>query len=172
MVTAGYLREALKVRTNATPVAVELVLSKIDAPFACPEEAREALTPDRLRGMLGRLVRIVEGSSKVGFGAIVPVSAFGFGTTVPAVDQHAATDRPAGGFSLLSHGEREDVLKPDAMPEPFNLTAAVWWACMAGLLLKPADGRGQHLADTARLMATDLEAMEAWFVPLKADPRK
>jgi len=172
LITAGYLREALKVRENANPVAVELVLTKIDAPFDSSDEARQALTPERLKQMLGRLVRIMEGSNKVGFGVIVPVSAFGFGTSVPAVEQPADLDRPAGGYSLLSQGERVDVLKPGTQPQPFNLTAAVWWALMAGLLLKPADSHGQHLADTARLMASDLEAMDAWFVPLKSDPRK
>ncbi|MBA4063627.1 MAG: hypothetical protein C0501_07925 [Isosphaera sp.] len=173
MVTAGYLREALKVRAAPTPVAVQLLLAKVDVPFAGAAEARDALPDDRLRAMLGRLVRIVEGSAKVGMAAVFPVSAFGFGTAVPAADPPAAppAGRPTGGFSLVSEGEAEYLLRPGVSPVPFNLTAAVWWALMAGLLLKPADGRGPRLADTARLMAADLEAMGAWFVPLKADAR-
>lgn len=175
MVTAGYLREALKVRATASLVAVQLLLVKVDVPFASAEEAKKALTNDRLAGMLGRLVRIAEGSAKVGTGAIFPVSAFGFGTTVKAGEPAAAPGpgvRPAGGFSLVSHGETEYLLKPGTNPLPFNLTAAVWWAMMAGLLLKPADDRGQRLAETARMMAADLEAMGAWFVPLKAGTAK
>lgn len=175
MVTTGYLREALKVRASHALVAVQLLLVKVDVPFASAEEARAALTNDRLLGMLGRLVRIVEGSAKVGMGAIFPVSAFGFGTTVSGgepVTEAGPGVRPAGGFSLVSQGEPEYLLKPGVNPVPFNLTPAVWWSMMAGLMLKPADDRGQKLAETARLMMADLEAMNAWYVPLKTNPVK
>jgi hypothetical protein len=168
MVTAGYLREALKVRTNPTPVAVQLLLSKVDAAFDRADESKKALPDERLVAMLGRLVRIVEGSTKVGMAAIFPVSAFGFGATHQATEPVATTDYPLGGFSVVSEGEIEYLLKPGAIPTPFNLTAAVWWAIMAGLMLKPADESASKLADTARMMVADLEAMGAWFVPLKA----
>jgi hypothetical protein len=177
VVTADYLREALKVRATTSPVAVQLLLAKVDIPFGSPQEAQAALPNDRLTGMLGRLVRVVEGSAKVGMGAIFPVSAFGFNTagrpSGPATTAGAGPEgRPVGGFSLVNQGEPEYLLKPGVKPAPFNLTAAVWWAVMAGLLLKPADDRGQQLADTARMMAGDLEAMKAWFVPLKAGSAK
>ena len=169
--TAGYLREALRVRpADATPVAVQLLLAKVDVPFPDPAAARDGLADERLAAMLGRLVRIVEGSAKVGMAAVFPVSAFGFGTTVSAEEIRPPADPtagPAGGFSVVSQGEAEYLLKPGVAPEPFNLTAAVWWAIMAGLMLKPADHRGPILADTVRLMAADLEAMDAWFLPLK-----
>jgi hypothetical protein len=178
MTTASYLREALKVRATSALVAVQFLLAKLDIPFADGDEARTALPDERLVAMLARLVRIVEGSSKVGMAAIFPVSAFGFGTAVPAGEPAPvapAPGRPAlpsGGYSLVSQGEPEYLLKPNATPAPFNLTAAVWWAIMAGLMLKPDDGDGRRLAETARLMTADLEAMGGWFVPLKAGRSK
>jgi hypothetical protein len=166
---ASYLREALKVRGTDLPCAVILILNKLDTRFANEAEARAALTDERLRTALGRLVRIAEGSQKVGLGAIFPLTAFGFGNAVPA-EEEAGAGRAgrsvAGGASALSHDETEWLLKPNAMPAPFNLTALVWWEIMAGLLLKPADGRERELARLAEMLRGDLEAMEGWYVPL------
>jgi hypothetical protein len=119
--------------------------------------------------MPGRLVRIVEGSAKVGLGAVFPVSAFGFGTAVRSGEPAPARTavRPSGGYSVVSQDEAEWLLKPGTSPAPFNRTAATWWAVMSGLLLKPADARGEERAQTVRLMADDLAAHGAWFVPLE-----
>ncbi len=164
---AAYLREALKRRSLARPAALGLVVNKLDAGFSSPNEAREALTDDRLRTALARLVRLAEGSAKVGMAAILPVSAFGFGTTVPAPSgngREAASS--AKGCSPLSEGETEWLLKPDVLPHPYNLTGMIWWCMMAGLLLQPADGRHEELGRVAKMLADDLQAMNAWIVPL------
>jgi hypothetical protein len=99
--------------------------------------------------------------------AIIPVSAFGFGTAVPAPEERgpAVPDR-ARGFSPLSEGDIEWLLKPSTHPQPFNLTALVWWCLMAGLMLQPADDRAEELTRLARALADDLRAMGAWVVPL------
>jgi hypothetical protein len=166
---ASYLREALKVRGPGPPCAVALILNKVDTRFTNEVEARAALADERLRTVLSRLVRITEGTDKVGLAAIFPITAFGFGNAVPAPHSAEAGRNGlggAGGSSVLSAGETEWLLKPDASPAPFNLTALVWWEIMAGLLLKPADGREQDLARLAQLLQADLEAMGAWYVPL------
>jgi hypothetical protein len=166
---AAYLREALKRRPAARPAALAVVINKIDPCFASAKEAREALTDERLRTALARLVRLAEGSTKVGMAAIIPVSAFGFGTTVSAAASGTGRDAvPASkGASPLSEGETEWLLKPDTTPQPFNLTGLVWWCLMAGLLLQPADERQEELARLARMLAGDLESMDAWIVPLR-----
>jgi hypothetical protein len=148
---------------------VALILNKLDTRFTNEAEARAALTDERLRTVLGRLVRIAEGSAKVGLAAIFPITAFGFGNAVPAPAPAEASRNGNGvadGASLLSHGETEWLLKPNATPVPFNLTALVWWEIMAGLLLKPADGREQELARIAQMLQGDLDAMDAWQVAL------
>jgi hypothetical protein len=117
--------------------------------------------------VLGRLVRIVEDSDKVGLAAVAPVSAFGLGTAQVLDEPAVPVDETVRGFSPLSRGEAEWNLKPDASPAPFNLTGLVWWTVLAGLLLKPADGQERDLARTARLLGDDLRAMDAWFVPLE-----
>jgi hypothetical protein len=162
---ASFLREALRVRSSPRPCAVALVLTKLDARFANEQEARSVLTDDKLRAALARLVRIATGSEKVGMAGIFPVSAFGFGNAVPAPEAGPGSG-PAQGYSPLSQGEPEWLLKPHASPAPFNLTGLVWWTLMAGLLLKPADGTEKELARLANLLADDLQDMEAWFVPL------
>ena len=59
-ITLAYLREALRLRSLEQPVAVALVLSKIDTLFKDAEEARAALTDDVLRTSLGPLVHLIE----------------------------------------------------------------------------------------------------------------
>jgi len=164
---AAYLREALKRRSLARPAAFAIVVNKLDAGFGSTNEAREALTDDRLRTALARLVRLAEGSVKVGMAAIIPLSAFGFGTTVPAPSGNGRDVAPTvKGCSPFSEGETEWLLKPDVTPQPFNLTGLVWWCLMAGLLLQPADGRQEELGRLAKMLADDLRTMDAWVVPL------
>jgi hypothetical protein len=165
---AGILRAALLKRPGHRPLAFGIAVNKLDAGFPTEAEARAALTDDRLRTALARLVRLAEGSPKVGMAAILPVSAFGFGTALPAPETaNAAAADKARGFSPLSEGETEWLLKPNTSPKPFNLTGLVWWCLMAGLLLQPADERQEELTRLARLLADDLQAMNAWVVPLR-----
>lgn len=164
----AFLRLALQERTSPRPCAVILALTKIDGRFDNEQEARQALSDEELRTILGRLVRVAEGSEKVALGAIFPVSAFGFGTAVPHVAplDNGQTPAPAGGQSELSFGEPVWTLKEDTLPMPFNLSGLVWWGLMAGLLLQPASAGGEELSRLAGLLTDDLAAMKAWFVPL------
>jgi hypothetical protein len=165
---ASYLREAINLRATPLPCAVALILNKIDTRFASAKEARAALTDDRLRTALNRLVRISETSDKVGLAAIFPLTSFGFDNAVAA--ETAVPDRNGHGYagaSLLSAGETEWLLKPDATPSPYNLTGLVWWEIMAGLLLKPHDGREREFARLAEMLHVDLRSMAAWYIPLQ-----
>jgi hypothetical protein len=170
-ILAPNLRAALNCRQTDRKVAVAVILSKPDAAFATAQEAQSALDDDHLRGMLYRLVRLLEGSDRVGLAALFVTSAFGYGKArrlEPAGGGNGSV--PPKGFSLLSEGEPEWILKEGEMPQPHNLTALVWWSIMAGLLLKKADRRGEELACTAQLLLDDLKAMKAWYVPLNCKP--
>lgn len=168
---AAYLREALKVRRGHRPCSVAIVLNKIDTRFDDADEARRVLTDEMLRKALWRLVQICEVSEKVGAAAIWPVSALGFGTTVvaPTEEMTTATNGTTQNgrtLSAVSQGETEWILRPGARPQPFNLTGLIWWVLMTGLLHKPADGAEFELARIANLLANDLTALGAWYVPL------
>src|SRR5262249_43792862 len=78
-ITGAYLREALRLRPAEQPVAVALVLSKIDTLFRDEAEARAALSDEMLRGALGPLAHLVDKSTHVVEAALIPVTAFGFG---------------------------------------------------------------------------------------------
>ena len=165
------LRAALNCRQGDQKLAAAIILSKPDGPFASVEDARSALPDDRLRGLMQRLVRLLEGSERVGLGAIFVTSAFGYGKG-RKLEQAAGGNGavPPKGFSLLSEGEPEWILKEGEAPEPHNLTALVWWSIMSGLLLKKASHRGEEMARTAQMLADDLKAMKAWYVPLNCRP--
>ena len=162
------LRAAISARNPNQKVAVAAIVTKPDGAYTSPEEARAALPDDCLRGMLGRLVSLLEGSKQVGLAALFVTSAFGYGKArrleIPSGQNGKS---PAKGLSLLSQGEPEWILKEGEMPEPHNLTGLIWWSLMAGLALKKADHRGEELARTAKLLLDDLKAMQAWYVPLE-----
>src|SRR5262245_59807915 len=81
-ITLAYLREALRLRSLAQPVAVALVLSKIDTLFRDAEEARASLTDEVLRASFGPLVHLIEQSPRVSDAVAIPVSTFGFGNAI------------------------------------------------------------------------------------------
>jgi hypothetical protein len=116
-ILAPNLRAALNCRQGERKVAAAVILSKPDGAFASAEEARAALTDERLRAMLHRLVRLLEGSERVGLAAVFVTSAFGYGKArqleQPGGGSGAA---PAKGFSLLSDGEPEWVLQEGRCP--------------------------------------------------------
>jgi hypothetical protein len=168
----AFLREALGKRQTERPCAVAVVVNKLDGAFDSEEEARAALTDDRLVEMLGRVVGLIERSRRIGAGAIFPVSAFGFRNAIlqasPTAPEPPPLPEPRG--SLMVSGEPEYLLKPGATPRPFNLTALVWWSCWAGLLHKQVEvraGEEPALADIVRRLEADLHAMKAWFVALR-----
>ena len=163
-ITLAYLREALRLRTLDRPAAVALVLSKADALFASPAEARAALTDDVLHTALGPLVQLIEQSARVSDAAIFPVTAFGFGKAVLRDDggeRHEApgsADEPFGDepIWLLREGES---------PAPFNLDTLFLWSVLLGLLNQ---GGNDPKADAlCRMLRDDLEAGDPWLVPVK-----
>jgi hypothetical protein len=170
-VLTPYLRGALTGRKRDNKLAVALIVSRPDGAFATAEDARASLTDERLRAMLHRLVRLLEGSERVGLAAIFATSAFGYGKArrLDAASGGNGT-APPKGFSLLSQGEPDWILKEGELPDPDNLTALVWWSIMAGLLLKKAGRRGEEMAGTAQMLIDDLKAMKAWYVPLNCRP--
>ena len=166
------LRAALTCRQTDRKLAVALIVSKPDSAHATAEEARSVLTDEYLRSMLHRVVNLVEGSDRVGLGAIFVTSAFGYGKA-RRLDQAQSKGNgttPPKGLSLLSEGEPEWILKEGVMPQPDNLTALVWWSIMAGLALKKAGQGSEEMAQTAQMLLGDLKAMNAWFVPLNCRP--
>lgn len=170
---AAYLREAMKRRSPARPAALAVAVNKLDAAFGSVVEAREALTDERLRTAMARLVRLAEGSTKIGMAAIIPVSALGFGTAVPAPPAAGRSAAPAGkAGNPASEGDTEWLLKPGTPPNPFNLTGLVWWCLMSGILLQPADGRLEELGRLTKMLADDLRALDAWVVPLRCRDTK
>jgi hypothetical protein len=167
-ITMAYLREALRLRTLKRPAAVTLVLSKLDALFETPGQARAALTDDVLRNALGPLIQLVEQSSRVSDAAIIPVTAFGFGKAVRregAVDRHEApgsSEEPFGDepIWLLREGES---------PAPYNLDALFLWSLLIGLLNQSGtDAKVEAEFDAiCRMLRDDLETGDPWIVPVK-----
>jgi hypothetical protein len=167
-ITMAYLREALRLRTLAEPAAVALVLSKTDALFDTPEQARDALTDDVLRKALGPLAQLIEQSKHVSDAAIVPVTAFGFGKAVlhtEAEERHGApgsAEEPFGDepIWLLREGES---------PAPYNLDTLFLWTLLLGLLNQagPNPAARPKLDKMCRMLRDDLEAGSPWLVPIK-----
>jgi hypothetical protein len=160
----AYLREALRLRSLAPPAAVALVLSKTDALFATPEEARKALTDDVLKQALGPLVQLIEQSDRVSDAVIVPVTAFGFGKAV----RHESAEERAGAPGSADEPFGDEpiwLLKEGETPEPYNLDTLFLWSLLMGLLNQSGS---DPKADTiCRMLRDDLESSNPWLVPIK-----
>ena len=167
-ITMAYLREALRLRTLKRPAAVALVLSKTDALFDTPGQAREALTDEVLRSALGPLIQLIEQSTHVSDAAIVPVTSFGFGKAVrreSGIDRHehpGSAEEPFGDepIWLLREGES---------PAPYNLDTLFLWSLLLGLMNQagPDPKVEAHFDSICRMLRDDLEAGEPWIVPVK-----
>jgi hypothetical protein len=170
-ITLAYLREALRPRSPEQPVAVALVLSKIDALFQDAEEARSSLTDEVLRTSFGPLIHLVEQSRQVSDAVIVPVTAFGFGNAVL---------RDAGereGANPESEGEpfgSEPIwlLREGTSAQPYNLDGLFIWTLLFGLLNHAGHGildEDTELGRICRTLAEDLNVRDPWLVPLKGE---
>ena len=167
--TLAYLREALRLREREQPVALALVLSKIDVLFKDADEARDALTEEVLRTSFGPLVHLVEQSPQVSDAVIIPVSAFGFGNAVLRED---------GAGREGAHPESEDdpfasepiwLLREGVSARPYNLDTLFLWTLLFGLLNE--EGPGALEADTelgrlCRTLCDDLDAIDPWLLSL------
>ena len=165
--TGAYLREALRLRPAGRQATVALVLSKTDALFDTPEEAREALTEDVLAQALAPLIRLVEQSDHVSDAAVFPVTAFGFGKAV-------LRDDDDGRHGAEHEDEAFDdepiwLLRDGELPAPYNLEALFLWSVLHGLLnLADANPKAKPKLDLlCRMLRDDLEAEDPWLVPVK-----
>jgi len=168
-ITSAFLREALRLRTLEQPVAVALVLSKIDTLFKNEDEARSALTDDALRSALGPLVHLIEKSTHVSDAVILPISAFGFGNAVlrpqgeARVGTVASPDDPFGA-------EPTWLLKEGVSPRPFNLDTLIVWTLYFGLRNQIAPNSQEGSSDISELcnmLRDDLQTDDRWFLTLK-----
>jgi hypothetical protein len=167
-INMAYLREALRLRTLKRPAAVALVLSKTDALFDSPEQARAALTDEVLRNALGPLIQLIEQSKHVSDAAIIPVTAFGFGKAVrreDGVDRHEA---PGSGEEPFGD-EPIWLLREGESPVPYNLDTLFLWSLLLGLMNQSgSDPKVEaHFDAICRMLRDDLEAADPWLVPIK-----
>jgi hypothetical protein len=174
---ASYLGDALRRRGNQHPAVVALVLAKADALFETEQEARAKLTAEFLTRALGKLVNTVRVSQRAVEAAIFPVSAMGFGTAMPREGAGHPATVVGGGEDPFEHGEVEYILKPGEAMRPFNVAPLVVWSLLAALMQHDAEPAGEGESDmvrVCRMLLGDLEALGAWYVPLKgrlAPPR-
>lgn len=169
-ITLAYLREALRLRPPDQPVAVALVLSKIDTLFPGAEQARAALTGEVLRTSFGPLIHLVEQSHQVSDAVVVPVTAFGFGN---AVLRDGSTEREGAQPDSDNEAFGSEpiwLLRADASPQPYNFDTLFTWTLLYGLLNEAGHGifdRHTELGRICRTLAEDLEAREPWLLVLK-----
>jgi hypothetical protein len=168
-ITLAYLREALRLRPLDRPAIVALVLSKIDALFDDPAEARASLTDDVLRDALAPLVQLIDTSARVSDAAIIPVTAFGFGN---AVLRESGGERE--GVSLESADDpfgTEPIwlLREDAVAQPYNVDTLFLWTLLLGLLAQAEGGAAAapEVGEVCQTLRADLDAGDPWLVPLK-----
>jgi hypothetical protein len=169
-ITLAYLREALRLRPPEHPVAVALVLSKIDVLFKDAEEARASLTDEVLRTSFGPLVHLIEQSAQVSEAAIIPVTAFGFGNAVLREEGNAPEGTPRVSEDEPFGPEPIWLLREDASAQPANLDTLFLWTLLYGLRIQAGNGALPEDSQTAAICATlaeDLEAIDPWLLSLK-----
>jgi hypothetical protein len=168
-ITLAYLREALRLRSREGPVAVALVLSKIDALFKDADEARGSLTDEVLRTSFRPLVHLAEQSPQVSDAVIIAVSSFGFGNAVlredgdPRAGPHTVSeDEPLGSEPIW-------LLREGVSARPYNLDTLFIWTLLFGLLNEEGSGALEgdtELGRICRTLGADLDAIDPWFLPL------
>jgi hypothetical protein len=167
--TLAYLREALRLRSRQEPVAVALVLGKIDTLFANADEARASLTEEVLRASFGPLVDLIEQSPRVSDGAIIPVTTFGFGNAVRGQDGTARQGVPPEDDDPFG-SEPIWLLREGVSAQPDNLDTLLIWTLLFGLLNQTGPGvleADTDLGKICRALAEDLDAINPWFLRLK-----
>jgi hypothetical protein len=168
-ITLAYFREALRLRARERPLAVALVLSKIDVLFQDADEARRSLTDDVLRTSFGPLVHLIEQSPRVSDAVIIPASSFGFGNAIlredkaPREETHPESDdEPFGSEPIW-------LLRDGVSVQPYNLDTLFNWTLLFGLLNEQGPGaleEDTELGRVCRTLCEDLDAIDPWFLPL------
>jgi hypothetical protein len=170
-ITSAYLREALRLRSLEQPVAVALVLSKMDPLYQDAEEARASLTDDVLLGALGPLVQLIDKSARVSDAAIIPVTAFGFGNAVLREPESERTETVPESVDEPFGAEPTWLLRNGAAPHPYNLDALFIWTLLFGLLNQAGHGVIEAESETGencRRLRADLNAGDPWLLSLKS----
>jgi hypothetical protein len=168
-ITLAYLREALRLGSQGRPVAVALVLSKIDTLFRDAGEARSSLTDDVLRASFGPLVHLIEQSSRVIDAAIIPVTTFGFGN---AVQREEGSEREGAVLAEDDPFASEPIwlLREGVSAQPANLDTLFVWSLLFGLIEQAGHDvfdEDSDLGQICRTLADDLAAIDPWLLPLK-----
>jgi hypothetical protein len=144
---------------------VAIVLSKIDTLFPDAAEARAALTDDALRAALGPLVNLVRTSPRVSDAAVIPVTAFGFGTAVLRDGdggRAGAADEPFGAEPVW-------LLREGVSARPYNLDTLFLWTLLLGLYTQVGHGvdPATGIRGIYRRLSDDLEAAAPWLLAVK-----
>jgi hypothetical protein len=168
-IITAYLRESLRLRTLRQPAAVALVLSKVDALFDTPEQARESLTDAVLRKSLGPIFQLIAQSSHVSDAAVIPVTAFGFGKAVLRPDGGERKGTAPESLEEPFGDEPIWLLREGESPQPDNLGTLVLRSLLMGLLTQagPNLARLPKLDRVCRMLRDDLEDGGPWLVPIK-----
>jgi hypothetical protein len=164
-ITLAYLREALRLRALKQPLAVALVLSKIDTLFTDESAARGALSDEVLRGALGPLVDLIENSSQVYAGAIFPVTVFGFGNAVVNGQGEQREGTAAASIDEPFGNEPVWILRDGADAQPFNLDSLFLWTLLFGL--KDPEACGEAVRQVGLKLEQDLNAADPWLLTVK-----
>lgn len=148
-------------------VSVVIIGSKVDILFDSVEEAREALTDEKLLKCFEPLVRMIRDSKKVAHAAVIPTSGVGFNTTTLLEDASRTT----------VDGEQQDwigqepayVLKKNTVPAPVNTDVLMAYVLKAGCLAQIVDANNPHLWKFVAVMEQLDEVLsrdDAWFVTI------
>jgi hypothetical protein len=167
-ITLAYLREALRLRSVGQPVAVALVLSKIDTLFQDAEEARASLSDEVLRTSFGPLVHLIEQSSRVSDAVIIPMTTFGFGNAILREESSGRAGSAEEDDPFTS--EPTWLLKEGTPAQSYNLETLFIWTLLFGLVNQAGDGAAggdTELAHIRRTLWDDLGAIDPWLLPVK-----
>ncbi len=160
------LREALRVRPAGQTCSLAIVLSKVDLMWDSPQQARQEIADEDLLDAVQPLVSVARASDKILHAALLPISAMGFGKTVPLSETSERAQTPIAG---LDEGEPEYVLPPGVMPEPNTLPLLVY-SMVAGLLSVEVDaGRAEQLKGLYQRLRGDLVSLDGWVIPVKGE---
>jgi hypothetical protein len=167
-ITLAYLREALRLRSVGQPVAVALVLSKIDTLFQDAEEARASLTDEVLRTSFGPLVHLIDQSARVSDAVVIPVTTFGFGNAILREENGGRAGATEEDDPFTS--EPTWLLKEGISAQSYNLDTLFIWTLLFGLINQAGDGPaegGTELALIRRTLWDDFGAIDLWLIPVK-----
>lgn len=155
-----WLSESLRARPTENPISIAIVVTKFDSLFASEDtasaKASKEWLEEKLLKPLSNIVKKGTSRGAVRKGAIIPVSAFGFGNS----DLKSA-HREQTSIAYEDH-EDEFLLKHDTGLNPFNVLTLITWsfyAASSGLDSK-------QFSQIEAKLAADLSLMNKWLISL------